>query len=204
MTDHVIATDLITQADIDLAEAVVSAANIVTCDGYYEIDLDKAAETIARNRLEATATANAEPVAWMTTKPDWSSFDYGDPVQCVRTRDSVPEFPGFIIGWYERLDGHRGYVLQHDPHRIVHVYAAQAVISRSLDKPATTEALKEAREALTFFASVADEYDDSEDDSFEVWQDAGPVRNIRQSFRLEHYRRARQALSRLGEGGVNG
>lgn len=66
--------------------------------------------------------------------------------------------------------------------------------------PATTEALKEVREALTFFASVADEYDDSEDDSFEVWQDAGPVRNIRQSFRLEHYRRARQALSRLGEG----
>lgn len=63
--------------------------------------------------------------------PSWAQFNYADPVQAVRTRDSAPEFPGFVIGWYQRLDGHRGYVLQHDPHRIVHVYPEKAVETRS-------------------------------------------------------------------------
>jgi hypothetical protein len=52
------------------------------------------------------------------------------------------------------------------------------------------------REALEPFAAVADEYDDSDDDHHEVWMDAGPQRLIRASFRLELYRRARQALGR--------
>lgn len=51
------------------------------------------------------------------------------------------------------------------------------------------------REALKPFAAVADEYDEGEDDAYEVWQDAGPVRLIRASFRLGLYRMARAALN---------
>jgi hypothetical protein len=50
------------------------------------------------------------------------------------------------------------------------------------------------REALEPFAAVADEYDDGEDDHFEVWVDAGPERTIRSTFELRKYRRARAAL----------
>jgi len=59
----------------------------------------------------------------------------------------------------------------------------------------TTGQERALREALEPFAKVADEYHDSEDDSFEVWQDAGPIRTIRASFKLENYRRARAALA---------
>jgi len=55
-------------------------------------------------------------------------------------------------------------------------------------------------EALAPFAAVADEYDDGEDDSFEVWQDAGPIRNIRSTFYLKMFRRARSALDQGAEG----
>ena len=58
-------------------------------------------------------------------------------------------------------------------------------------------ALAEAREALEPFAEVADCYDDREDDSFEVWVDAGPERIIRASFKLAHYRQAREAAATL-------
>lgn len=53
------------------------------------------------------------------------------------------------------------------------------------------------REALEPFAAVANEYDDREDDTFEVWMDAGPVmvRDIREALRLSAFRRARQALA---------
>ncbi len=159
MTDHVIATDLITQADRDAAIDFATRYLYPNSSGVRKA----LAQSFAKHRLEATA--NAEPVAWM--------YERGD----QRKVDAYRWGARYRVGWTETP-----------------LYAS----------PPITEALKEAREALTFFASVADEYDDSEDDSFEVWQDAGPVRNIRQSFRLEHYRRARQALSRLGEGGVNG
>lgn len=43
----------VTQADWTLAEAIVSAANLVTNDGYYEVDIDAAALTVARHRLSA-------------------------------------------------------------------------------------------------------------------------------------------------------
>lgn len=39
------------QADIDLAEEVVNAANIVSHDGYYEVDTEAVAKVIARHRL---------------------------------------------------------------------------------------------------------------------------------------------------------
>lgn len=41
------------QADIDLADEVVSAANIVSHDGYYEVDTEAVAKVIARHRLNA-------------------------------------------------------------------------------------------------------------------------------------------------------
>lgn len=64
-------------------------------------------------------------------------------------------------------------------------------------QPQPTDKLAEAVAALEPFAKVADEYHDSEDDSFEVWMDAGPQRLIRASFRLEYYRRARTALANI-------
>ena len=64
--------------------------------------------------------------------------------------------------------------------------------------PELVEALVKA---LTPFAAVADEYDDREEDSYEVWRDAGPEQLIRESFRLELYRKARSALSAIGEAG---
>lgn len=56
------------------------------------------------------------------------------------------------------------------------------------------------REALEPFAKVADIYDDREDDEFEVWVDAGPVRMLEAgTFKLKHFRRARQALAALSD-----
>jgi hypothetical protein len=63
--------------------------------------------------------------------PAWSEFDHGASVEVARKRESAPEFPGFVIGWYQRLDGPRGYVLQHDPHRIVHVNPEGSVVARA-------------------------------------------------------------------------
>lgn len=74
---------------------------------------------------------------------DWSRFSYGDPVEVARKRETAPEFPGFVIGWYERLDGARGYVLEHDPHRIVHVNPEGAVIARAF-LTTDEQAMKEA------------------------------------------------------------
>jgi hypothetical protein len=44
----------IVQADRDAAEDAVSAANIVSHDGYYEADIDKVAEAFARHRQAST------------------------------------------------------------------------------------------------------------------------------------------------------
>lgn len=71
--------------------------------------------------------------------PSWSEFNYGEPVEVGRKRDTAPEFPGFVIGWYQRLDGARGYVLQHDPHRIVHVNPVGSVIARAASSETITE-----------------------------------------------------------------
>jgi hypothetical protein len=45
----------VTQDDYALAEEVVSAANIVSHDGYYEVDIAHVAEKLARHRLAAEA-----------------------------------------------------------------------------------------------------------------------------------------------------
>ncbi|MBK9005281.1 MAG: hypothetical protein IPM41_15960 [Sphingomonadales bacterium] len=44
-----------TVADHELAEQCVSAANVVTCDGYYEVDIEKVAETLAKARTTSLA-----------------------------------------------------------------------------------------------------------------------------------------------------
>lgn len=54
----------------------------------------------------------------------------------------------------------------------------------------------ELEAGLEPFAAVADEYDDREDDHFEVWKDAGPVRVIRSTFELRKYRLARALLQK--------
>ncbi len=60
--------DAVEQSDYDLAEQVVSAANIVTNGGCYEIDIDAVAKTIARHRLSAMPASSgevAQVVAWL-------------------------------------------------------------------------------------------------------------------------------------------
>ena len=46
-----------TVADYELAEQCVSAANVVTCDGYYEVDIEKVAETLAKARAPTSLAA---------------------------------------------------------------------------------------------------------------------------------------------------
>lgn len=48
-----------TVADYELAEQCVSAANVVTCDGYYEVDIEKVAETLAKARTTSLAAQEA-------------------------------------------------------------------------------------------------------------------------------------------------
>lgn len=52
---------------------------------------------------------------------------YGEEAHAIQKRPTTPAFPGYVIGWYQRLDGPRGYVLQHERDKIVHVYPEQAV-----------------------------------------------------------------------------
>lgn len=73
---------------------------------------------------------------------------------------------------------------------------ARAAITATAAEIATLSARCETMAmALKPFAAVADEYSDQEDDSFEVWIDAGPEKIINASFRLRMYRTARAALA---------
>lgn len=48
-----------TVADYELAERLVDASNVVTCDGYYELDIKKVAQTLANanTRIESGVVA---------------------------------------------------------------------------------------------------------------------------------------------------
>lgn len=70
----------------------------------------------------------------MLVAPHWSRFVYGDEVDIKQKREDSPCFPSFVIGWYERVDAPRGYVLQHERDRIVHVYPEAAVWPREKEK----------------------------------------------------------------------
>lgn len=43
---------VVTQADIAVAEHIISAANIISHDGYYELDVDAVAGEVARQHTE--------------------------------------------------------------------------------------------------------------------------------------------------------
>jgi len=66
----------VTEADYSAAENAVSAANIVSHDGYYEVDTDKAAQAFARHRLATVAATIARleagqavmGVEWLSTR----------------------------------------------------------------------------------------------------------------------------------------
>lgn len=88
----------------------------------------------ARRIEELEAALHSRPASDGVAEPSWSRFSYAASVQITRKREDAPEFPGFVIGWYQRLDGARGYVMQHDPHRIVHVNPEGAVEARGDDQ----------------------------------------------------------------------
>lgn len=69
--------DKVTQADEVLAEEIASAANIVSHDGYYEIDIAAVAQVLARHRLAALA----EP------RSDWRGIE------------SAPKDGTKFVGW---------------------------------------------------------------------------------------------------------
>lgn len=59
-----------TVADYELAEQCVSAANVVTCDGYYEVDIEKVAETLAKARTTSLAAEDGlvEALAYLESE----------------------------------------------------------------------------------------------------------------------------------------
>ncbi len=64
---------------------------------------------------------------------------------------------------------------------------------------AEADLLGRCLEALRIFAAVADEFDDSESDTTDVWIDAGLSRTVRVPTELRHYRSARAILSQVRE-----
>lgn len=52
----------VTPEDYALAETVVHASNIVSHDGYYEVDIDRAAQAIARHRHQSGRTVPSHEV----------------------------------------------------------------------------------------------------------------------------------------------
>lgn len=59
--------------------------------------------------------------------PKWSRFEHGAAVKVIQRRPDSVNFPGWVVGWYERTDGWRGYVLEHRYDRITHVYGEKSV-----------------------------------------------------------------------------
>ena len=124
-------------------------------------------------------------VTWPAASADLASEEG------LESIDALVDMARVGVNLMERLP--EGYAYSDCPTEIV------TDLQNKLDEAKTpmggeVEAL---REALEPFAAVADEYDDREDDTFEVWMDAGPVmvRDIREALRLSAFRRARQALA---------
>jgi len=72
---------------------------------------------------DETKPALSEP--W----PAWCKLKYRDAAYVRQKHASSPRFPGYVIGWYQRLDGHRGYILEHNRDSITHVYAESVVVA---------------------------------------------------------------------------
>ena len=87
----------VTSVDVALAELVVSAANIVSHGGYYEVDVYRAAETIARHRAseaervrEACAKVAEERHGKYVEPTVW---DYGAQDACVSIAAAIRSLP---------------------------------------------------------------------------------------------------------------
>lgn len=65
------------ERDREVAEDVASSANIVTCDGYYEIDIDAVEIVIATYRAEIEAAARADERAKIVAFARKQSVFYG-------------------------------------------------------------------------------------------------------------------------------
>ena len=77
---------------------------------------------------DETKPAPSEP--W----PAWCKLHYHDGAHVRQKHASPPRFRGYIIGWYERWDGHRGYVLEHERDRIVHIFP-ESVVAAGIEEP---------------------------------------------------------------------
>lgn len=61
----------VTQRAEEVAEEIVSAANIVTNGGYYEIDIDAVSVAVARFEAETRHTAQSDLLAAMREAAEW-------------------------------------------------------------------------------------------------------------------------------------
>jgi hypothetical protein len=55
-------TALLVTGDYEMAEEAISAANVMSCDGYWELDIDAVAQAFARHRQAAEQRARIEGV----------------------------------------------------------------------------------------------------------------------------------------------
>ena len=62
------------------------------------------------------------------------------------------------------------------------------------DGPEAAAAIESLVAALEPLAEIANQYDDAEDDEWEVWRDGPVIPAMRSNLELRHFRRARTAL----------
>lgn len=62
---------VVTQADVDFVDEVTSAANLVTHDGYFEINTDAIILDAARFRIAATRSAEARIAGLVEALCEW-------------------------------------------------------------------------------------------------------------------------------------
>lgn len=62
---------VVTQADVDFVDEVTSAANLVTYDGYFEINTDAIILDAARFRIAATRSAEARIAGLVEALEPW-------------------------------------------------------------------------------------------------------------------------------------
>ena len=62
---------------LKLADSIVSAANVTTCDGYYEVDTDTAAAIISQALAAERKARDAEICAWLRAlTPEQMGWQY--------------------------------------------------------------------------------------------------------------------------------
>jgi len=84
---------MVEQVDIEAADEIVSAANVTTVDGYYEVDVDKVAAIVSRIRIAAEARGMEKAAKIVEA---YSSVKCGEGMVISAMRDSAKEFGGEI------------------------------------------------------------------------------------------------------------